>query len=52
MDRFTADSDIFVMVLSTLSGDVGFSLTEADTVISHDSDWNATVNTWLRIDVT
>jgi len=44
MDRFNADSKIFVMILSTRSGGVGVNLTGADTVIFYDSDWNPTMD--------
>ncbi|XP_052801568.1 helicase SRCAP-like isoform X2 [Mya arenaria] len=44
MDRFNADSRIFVFILSTRSGGVGVNLTGADTVIFYDSDWNPTMD--------
>jgi chromodomain-helicase-DNA-binding protein 7 len=40
IDRFNADPDIFVFLLSTKAGGIGINLTAADTVIIYDSDWN------------
>eukprot|EP00981_Chlorochromonas_danica_P016009 scaffold15198_cov338-Ochromonas_danica.AAC.1 len=40
IDRFTNNSQVFVMLLSTRAGGVGINLTAADTVIIFDSDWN------------
>lgn len=41
IDRFcAANSNSFVMLLSTRAGGVGINLTAADTVIIYDSDWN------------
>ena len=44
MERFNADSRIFVFILSTRSGGLGVNLTGADTVIFYDSDWNPTMD--------
>ncbi len=60
MERFNADSRIFVFILSTRSGGLGkqyvwndlndfdhfsgINLTGADTVIFYDSDWNPTMD--------
>lgn len=40
IDRFNADGNAFVFLLSTRAGGVGINLTSADTVIIYDSDWN------------
>ncbi len=40
IDRFNADGDSFVFLLSTRAGGVGINLTAADTCIIFDSDWN------------
>merc|ERR1711871_1926372 len=40
MERFQADPDCFVFLLSTKAGGLGINLTAADTVIIYDSDWN------------
>src|SRR3954469_22225593 len=44
MDRFNADSSIFVFILSTRAGGIGVNLVGADTVIFYDSDWNPTMD--------
>lgn len=36
----SADSDIFIFLLSTRAGGLGLNLQAADTVIIFDSDWN------------
>lgn len=40
MDKFKASKDLFVFLLSTRAGGLGINLTQADTVIIYDSDWN------------
>ncbi len=40
MDDFKASKDLFVFLLSTRAGGLGINLTQADTVIIYDSDWN------------
>jgi superfamily II DNA/RNA helicase len=40
IDRFNADADAFIFLLSTRAGGVGINLTAADTCIIFDSDWN------------
>lgn len=40
IDRFNANSDAFIFLLSTRAGGVGINLTAADTCIIFDSDWN------------
>eukprot|EP01130_Rhizamoeba_saxonica_P008025 TRINITY_DN3240_c0_g1_i2.p1 TRINITY_DN3240_c0_g1~~TRINITY_DN3240_c0_g1_i2.p1 ORF type:complete len:1296 (+),score=340.60 TRINITY_DN3240_c0_g1_i2:261-4148(+) len=40
IDRFNADPDCFVFLLSTKAGGLGLNLTSADTVVIFDSDWN------------
>lgn len=40
IDRYMANENIFVMLLSTKAGGVGINLTAADTVLIFDSDWN------------
>ncbi|KAJ3342382.1 hypothetical protein HDU93_002498 [Gonapodya sp. JEL0774] len=44
IDMFeSAESEHFVMLLSTRAGGVGINLTSADTVILYDTDWNPQV---------
>ena len=40
IDRFNADPNSFIFLLSTRAGGVGINLTAADTCIIFDSDWN------------
>ena len=40
MDDFKGSNDLFVFLLSTRAGGLGINLTQADTVIIYDSDWN------------
>lgn len=40
MERFNADSRVFLFILSTRAGGLGVNLVGADTVIFYDSDWN------------
>ncbi|KAJ3361852.1 hypothetical protein GGF32_006880 [Allomyces javanicus] len=40
IDKFNADPDALVFLLSTRAGGVGVTLTAADTVIVYDLDWN------------
>lgn len=40
MDSFKSSNDLFVFLLSTRAGGLGINLTQADTVILYDSDWN------------
>jgi len=40
IDSFNASSDIFVFLLSTRAGGLGINLSQADTVIIYDSDWD------------
>ena len=40
IDRFANDPSVFVFLISTKAGGVGINLTQADTVILFDSDWN------------
>lgn len=40
IDKFTANGDIFVFLLSTKAGGLGINLISADTVIIHDIDFN------------
>lgn len=50
MDQFKSSNDMFVFLLSTRAGGLGINLTQADTVIIYDSDWNPhqdlQVNSW------
>lgn len=38
--NFTGNAETFLFLLSTKAGGVGLNLTQADTVIFLDSDWN------------
>lgn len=40
IDEYTANTDIFVFLLSTKAGGLGINLISADTVIIHDIDFN------------
>lgn len=40
MDDFKSSKELFVFLLSTRAGGLGINLTQADTVIIYDSDWN------------
>jgi len=40
MEDFKGSKDLFVFLLSTRAGGLGINLTQADTVIIYDSDWN------------
>ena len=44
LDKYNADEDIFVFLLSTRAGGLGINLTSADTVILHDLDFNPTID--------
>ena len=40
IDKFNAETDIFIFLLSTRAGGLGINLTAANTVILHDIDYN------------
>ncbi|KAH0785309.1 SNF2 family N-terminal domain containing protein [Histomonas meleagridis] len=40
IDQFKTNPNVFIFLLSTRAGGLGLNLTEADTVIIYDSDWN------------
>ena len=40
MEEFKSSNELFVFLLSTRAGGLGINLTQADTVIIYDSDWN------------
>ncbi|XP_037085967.1 lymphocyte-specific helicase-like [Pollicipes pollicipes] len=40
IDAFSSDPDLGVFIISTRAGGLGINLSDADTVIIYDSDWN------------
>jgi hypothetical protein len=48
IERFNNDEKIFLLILSTRTGEFHVNLTGADTVIFYDYDWNSTVEKQIQ----
>lgn len=49
IEEFQAMENVFVFLLSTRAGGLGINLTQADTVIMYDSDWNPHQDLQVRL---